>query len=536
MALTIIFTILGGTLAYYNWQTSTAQQTKITFTANAAFSCSADGGGDITSGQVNLVPTYCTDAQNAIKRTVTVNTVLNNQGENIMMDLWLNVDTLSTGLKDSTNFKYALTTGSSSCTDGKIISGNFNGKVQNDKVKLLDGKTYSETTEETYYLWIWLDSAETSTSTMNQNFKLTLGGECTDNTQSSTSAITAATLVANANPTTLTYANATTAQKANMWAVSHEATDQTPATTDYRFIGSSPNNWIKFNGDEDWRIIGVFDGKIKIIKSTKVGNTNYRFDYKKTGVGSSTTDYGSNDWTDSQLMYMLNAPIYKNSNGSYNTTLLASELLKTGYTIDGSNNIKDNKETPNIIYQLGKIPASTATGATSYSGTDATWSLTTEAIGQIEKSTFYLGGTTSGSKSATAWYNLERGSTTPNSNTNPKNWTGYVGLMYPSDYAYTYAYGVDDTCFNRTSSSNCPATTGAKSWLWNDIIKNLSYPWIIPPYTDRANLVFCVGYNGASVGHYNAYYTSGVHPSIYLKSEIELEGSGTEDDPYEIVG
>jgi len=412
-----IIAIIGGTLAYYTWQTSTSQRTTVTFTANASFSCSADGGGDITSGQVNLVPTRCNDSENAIKRTVIVNTVLNNQGENIMMDLWLNVNTLSDGLKNSTNFKYALTKGSTSCTDQKVIEGNFNGKVQNDKVKLLNKKTYSETTEETYYLWIWLDSAETSTSTMNQNFKLTLGGECTDNITLSG----AATLVANANPTNLTYVNATDEQKGNMWAVSHEATDQTSATTDYRFIGSSPNNWIKFNGDEDWRIIGVFDGKIKIIKSTKVGDTDYRFDYKKTGVGSSTSDYGSNDWTDAQLMYMLNAPIYKNSNGSYNTTIIASELLKEGYTIDGSNNIKDNKETPNIIYQLGKIPAETATGATSYSGGNATWNLTADAINQIEKTTFYLGGTTAGSNSATAWYNLERGSTTPNRNANPKN-------------------------------------------------------------------------------------------------------------------
>ena len=181
IVLGIIFTIMGGSLAYYNWQTSSSQQTKVTFTANASFSCSADGGGDITSGQVNLVPTSCTNETYAIKREVTVNTVLTNQGENIMLDLWLNVDILDTGLKDSTNFKYALTKGSTSCTDEKIIEGNFNGKVQNDKVKLLDGKIYSTSKQETYYLWIWLDSAETSTSTMNQNFKLSLGGECTDN-------------------------------------------------------------------------------------------------------------------------------------------------------------------------------------------------------------------------------------------------------------------------------------------------------------------------------------------------------------------
>ena len=121
IVLGIIFTIMGGSLAYYNWQTLTEERTLVTFTANSEFSCSADGGGDITSGQVNLVPTTCTNETYAIKREVTVNTVLTNQGENIMLDLWLNVDILDTGLKDSTNFKYALTKGSTSCTDQKVI-------------------------------------------------------------------------------------------------------------------------------------------------------------------------------------------------------------------------------------------------------------------------------------------------------------------------------------------------------------------------------------------------------------------------------
>jgi len=362
---------------------------------------------------------------------------------------------------------------------------------------------------------------------MNQTFRLELGGECTDKVPT-----TAATLIANANPTTLMYANATEEEKKNMWAVQHEATVQTPATTDYRFIGDSPNNHIKFNGDEDWRIIGVFDGKIKIIKSTKIANTNYYFDYKQTGVGSSTNN-GSNDWTDSQLMYMLNTPFYKNSDGTYNTTLLTQELLKSGYTLDG-NYIKDNKTTPNIIYELGKIPAKIAVGATSYSGAATKWKLNTTAISQVAKTTFYLGGSDDFDNSASAWYNLERGTTTPNSNTNPTNWTGYVGLMYPSDYAYTYAYGVDDTCFGNTSS--CSETLGEKSWLWNDIIKSSYYSWTISPKSNGASGVFRVISTHARVLNYPANSTSGVHPSIYLKSEIELEGSGTKLDPYEIVG
>ena len=45
------------------------------------------------------------------------------------------------------------------------------------------------------------------------------------------------------------------------------------------------------------------------------------WDYKQSGVGSSEAKSGSNDWSDSQLMYMLNPTSYK---------------LKDGYTEDGT--------------------------------------------------------------------------------------------------------------------------------------------------------------------------------------------------------
>ena len=136
--------------------------------------------------------------------------------------------------------------------------------------------------------------------------------------------ITATTLASKANPSTLMYADATDSQKAEMWTFSHDATEQVEATTDYRYIGSNPNNYIKYN-DEVWRIIGVFDGRIKIIRNDIIRNNSYgstRWDYKKSGVGSSIVDYGSNDWSDSQLMYMLNPTSYKlkdrySSDGTY---------------------------------------------------------------------------------------------------------------------------------------------------------------------------------------------------------------------------
>ena len=180
MILTIVFTITGGTLAYWAWRTTDAQKTNITFTITSDFSCSADGGGNITSGSVKLVPTVVssTTTANYIKREVKVNPTLNTVDKTIHMDLWLDIITLDSGLSNSVNFRYAFTT--SSTSEGVVSSGNFYGKVANDKVILLRGKDYTSTTTETYYLWIWLDAAETDSATMNQNFSMKLGGECTD--------------------------------------------------------------------------------------------------------------------------------------------------------------------------------------------------------------------------------------------------------------------------------------------------------------------------------------------------------------------
>lgn len=42
--LTVIFTMIGGSLAYLLWVSSEAQKTKITFATGVDFLCSADGG------------------------------------------------------------------------------------------------------------------------------------------------------------------------------------------------------------------------------------------------------------------------------------------------------------------------------------------------------------------------------------------------------------------------------------------------------------------------------------------------------------
>ena len=48
-------------------------------------------------------------------------------------------------------------------------------------------------------------------------------------------------------------------------------TSDTTDVREYRYIGSNPNNYVKFN-DELWRIIGVFDGKLKMVREDVIGD------------------------------------------------------------------------------------------------------------------------------------------------------------------------------------------------------------------------------------------------------------------------
>ena len=319
-------------------------------------------------------------------------------------------------------------------------------------------------------------------------------------------------LVSKSNVESLTYANATDVQKKEMWAFSHPATSQVGATTDYRYIGSNPNNYIIFNG-ETWRIIGVFDGKIKIIRQDSLGELYW--DIKKRGVGSSTSNNGSNDWTDSQLMYMLNS----------NWLTTGSEILKTGNTFDGTY-VKDSNG--KIIYQKGCLPAGAS--GTTYTCTSNTWSLNNTASSQVEKVTYYLGGSSKASSSGPESYAFERGVNVPTNR--PTNWSGYVGLSYPSDYIYTFANGVDDTCFN--NGYNCDYSNANPTSSWMKLMYTSGDHWFISPQRDTSDKTFILHGSKGNIWYYSHTYKEGVRPTVYLKANIKLQGDGTNSNPYQI--
>ena len=329
------------------------------------------------------------------------------------------------------------------------------------------------------------------------------------------------------------------------------ATDD--AENNIRYIGANPNNYVYFNCSdynnqsdstcEKWRIIGVFknvtksDGTkedlVKIIKDDRLNNTTIRWDYKQTGVGTSTTTSGSNDWTDSQLMMMLNPTDY----------------LKSGYTIE--NNIVKDSNGQAIYQNMGSYyngtsgcqPVSITSGSSfsctsiDFTSTGLKNDLTRNAI---ESVVWNLGGTASYTSAsnglASHFYGYERGTTVYSGHAT--TWTGKIGLMYPSDYGYATSGG------STTDRATCLAKE-MYNWDGSDVsdcktndylYKSSYYQWTLAPRSSYAYIVFVVGTEGFVNGSDARNTGNSVRPAVFLKSNISITdvGIGTAESPFQL--
>ena len=268
-----------------------------------------------------------------------------------------------------------------------------------------------------------------------------------------------------------------------------------------RYVGANPCNYVTFNGEKaGWRIIGILNTpegqRMKLIRTNSLGN--YSWDNKASGTGSSTSSYGSNDWTDSTLKEVLN-------NGAY--------YNKTSGTCPS-----------------GQNGATTSCDFTSNGLTEA-------AKNQIDPITWKLGGTASYDSSsnglASHWYTYERGTTV--STGRPTEWPGKVGLMYPSDYGYATSGG---STSNRTSCLakelyNWDSSSDCKNNDW--LLDSNNWQWTIAPTSSGSNGVFGV-VNRGYVLNSTAHTRGAVRPSVYLISKTSiLGGEGTLENPYEIA-
>ncbi len=141
----------------------------------------------------------------------------------------------------------------------------------------------------------------------------------------------------------------------------------------------------------------------------------------------------------------------------------------------------------------------------------------------IEKVTWYLGGYSSNSATAASFYSYERGTTVYSGR--PTSTTGFIGLMYPSDYGYSV---LSSSCARTTNLSSYSSDACAgKSWLYGK-----GYEWTMSPYSSGSDYVFRLSNNGL-LNYIGAHYGYVVRPVLYLDASVyKIDGNGTQENPY----
>ena len=264
---------------------------------------------------------------------------------------------------------------------------------------------------------------------------------------------------------------------------------------EWRYSGKNPDNYVSFNG-ELWRIIGVMP------------NTTYC-------TGTFTDNSCTAAKTSSLVKIMRNSTEGKAAWNTGGANDWPSASLKT--TLQG------------------KTYASNAHTAV------ANWPLYGIAAGY----------TVSAEGSADVFYKKERNIDNRGLvyGTNSASWYGKVGLMYPSDYAYSTTGGTTysrDDCIESPSYSwggsdeyntECAANSWVRYASITSTAPSTAYAhWFLTPGGERADYTMVVKATGqtnrSSVTAASTYY---VHPVVYLTPETMISGgTGTYNNPYTI--
>ena len=299
-----------------------------------------------------------------------------------------------------------------------------------------------------------------------------------------------------------------------------------------RYYGANPNNYVWLgdtysesytvgSGDSAinvvagtkklWRIIGVFNGKLKLISADPISSTKLSWDTSDSSINSGL---GINEWSQADLMKLLN-PNFQNE--SVNNSLYWNKTSGTVYTRE------NNGITARVSF--------------------ASTGLTVAERNLIDTETWYLGGTYYLTSYVNTQYAAERQSTTLGKSsctqgtkycndtvTRTGTWNGMVGLMYPSDYGYAADLSQCGQQLFKYQNSGC----GDTDWM------NIGQlQWTISPcaYPDLARMVFVVLSsgrvdNGIASDAANGYV---VRPAVYLKSGVTISGgNGSQSQPFEL--
>ena len=266
----------------------------------------------------------------------------------------------------------------------------------------------------------------------------------------------------------------------------------------YRYSGSNPDNYVCFGSDASscptdnlYRIIGVIDGKVKLIKydyatSSLLGTDgDYHITYAQWGMVGTYKGYNNGE----------NIGVYKWNSSTAKNTWSESLLNKTNLNT-------------NFITNIGS-----------------------EWANKIATTTWKVGGNTSANIVTSPMYtayqneinNPEPGST---STTGEINYEAQIGLMYVSDYGFSADPSVWSTAMN---SYNISSVTSV-NWIYMGLNE-----WTISRNADNRYGVFRVSNDGKVVDDDVYIQNNAVRPVFsILSSTTYVSGDGTQNSPIRI--
>jgi len=262
-----------------------------------------------------------------------------------------------------------------------------------------------------------------------------------------------------------------------------------------RYYGTTANNNIYYNCQdydnqsastcEIWKIIGVFDGKVKIIRNSSIGNYS--------------VDPSINKWSNTAIRKLLNSGF---EGESVNNSLYWNRGSGKCYT------------TPSGLLQSVKQVDCDFT-STGLKNDDTKNFITTE--------TLYFTSPSSALRSIGNLYRQEHGDGAIYSE-NDRTFIEKVALPYPSDYYFSadMAYCNADVYWIGTSCSNT-------SWM-----KQSSNMWTLSPGASGAGNMWYIKDSGGA--NYNDVYEGyAILPTMYLYANtIFIDGNGSSSNPYKI--
>ena len=503
LSVLVITIIVSGTYALYKAQLSKNIGVNTT-THGLAYYINYVKGTDITAATLNPSTSYEGGASSDIEFWKK------DDSYDIYGKIDLTVNTIGTNLKNSAALKYAVV------NNGNVLStGSLKGTTSGSKVTILKN-LYLEQTKQIYTVYVWLDNSEELGNISNESLSISV--DCTASLQKEPAADTIISLYTSAAKVTATN-NSITYNTAPSVSLMNDRLGGTTTDLDggnIRYYGANPNNYIYFNCSdysnqtsstcETWRIIGVFDGKLKLIRGSQIGK--YSWDNKNISTGAED-DRGKNDWTTARLMKLLNPDDYyindnndKDSEGNY-----------LGYS---------------LYYNSASGMCFTDEGV-NYSACDftSTGIKNDETKNMIAETTYNLGGWNDTGVYPNEIYEYERGTTVYTGR--PTTWTGKIALAYPSDYGYA----ADLNQCKQTLANYDNSTCTSNNWMKAIITDNGSnHGWLLTPDSSYS---FGAWYSHGNVGEYFTGAARGAVPVLSLSSKLGIEsGDGSSSNPYKL--